>query len=272
MGSILQNAIATCLFEIRSSFTIQRTSVSLVLALFPPTMLGLLILGARFSRSGISSSILQDFTPLLTIVLIGLVSLLSLILWATPNVSAELEGKSWVFIASRPGGRISIFFGKFLASFSVSYAICILSISLCTFLIDSQLHTGDAGRFWLSLSGIFFLACLTYGGIFSLLGVLFIKRAMTFSVGFVIVSDIIMASVPGVLMNKFSIRYHLQEISLTWLGWFLPSSSEEGYRVIFGDGYPATIHICILIGITLFTLCLGAWAIANREYITTYEA
>ncbi len=271
MGSILQNAIATCRFEIQSSFTIQRTSVSLILALFPPTMLGLLILGATFSRAGISSSILQDFTPL-TIVLIGLVSLLSLILWATPNVSAELEGKSWVFIASRPGGRISIFLGKFLASFSVSYAICIVSISLCTLLIDSQLHIGNAVRFWLSLSGIFFLACLAYGGIFSLLGVLFIKRAMTFSVGFVIVSDIIMASVPGVLMNKFSIRYHLQEISLTWLGWFLPSSSEKGYRVIFGDGYPVTIHICILVGITLLTLCLGAWAIANREYITTYEA
>ena len=52
MKTILQNALATCLFEIRSSFTVQRSSVSLVLALFPPTMLGLLILGAKFSRTG----------------------------------------------------------------------------------------------------------------------------------------------------------------------------------------------------------------------------
>ncbi len=271
MKTILQNALATCLFEIRSSFTVQRSSVSLVLALFPPTMLGLLILGAKFSRTGASSSILQDFTSLLTITLIGLVSLLSLILWATPNVSAELEGKSWVFIASRPGGRISIFLGKFLAAFSVSYAVCIVSISLCTLLIDSQLKAGEPVRFWTSLAGIFFLACLVYGGIFSLLGVLFIKRAMTFSVGFVIGSDIIMGSVPGVLMNKFSIRYHLQEISLVWLGWYLPSSSEEAYRTIFGDGYSVTAHICIIIGVTLATLCLGASAIVNREYITAYQ-
>lgn len=271
MKNILQNATATCLYEIRSSFTIQRTSVSLALALFPPTMLGLLILGAKFSRTGISTSILQDFTSLLTITLTGLTSLLSLILWTTPNVSAELEGKSWVFIASRPGGRISIFLGKYLAACCVSFAICIIAISLSTLLIDSQLHTGNAGKFWLSLSSIFLLTCLAYGGIFSLLGVLFIKRAMTFSIAFVIGSDLIMGSVPGVLMNKFSIRYHLQEIALSWLGWFLPGTSETGYRAIFGEGYPVTAHILIIFGVTITTLCVGACAIVNREYITAYE-
>lgn len=271
MRNILQNAFATCLFEIRSSFTVQRTSVSLVLALFPPVMLGLLILGARFSRNGISNSIFQDFTSLLTITLIALVSLLSLILWTTPNVSAELEGKSWVFIASRPGGRLSIFLGKYFAACSVSFGICIIAISLCTLLIDSQIPNEDAGRFWISLCGIFFLACLVYGGIFSLLGTLFIKRAMTFAVGFVIGSDIIMGSVPGVLMNKFSIRYHLQEISLQWLGWFLPGSSEEGYRMVFGEGYSVTVHILIILGVTLATLSLGAWSIVNREYITAHD-
>ena len=81
-----------------------------------------------------------------------------------------------------------------------------------------------------------------------------------------------MGSVPGVLMNKFSIRYHLQEISLVWLGWFLPSNSETGYRAIFGEGYSVTAHILIIFGVTLVTLCIGAWAIVNREYITAYEA
>ena len=116
-----------------------------------------------------------------------------------------------------------------------------------------------------------FLHGLVYGGIFSLLGALFIKRAMTFAVGFVIGSDIIMGSVPGVLMNKFSIRYHLQEISLQWLGWFLPGSSEEGYRMVFGEGYSVTVHILIILGVTLATLSLGAWSIVNREYITAHD-
>ena len=80
-----------------------------------------------------------------------------------------------------------------------------------------------------------------------------------------------MGSVPGVLMNKFSIRYHLQEISLQWLGWFLPGSSEEGYRMVFGEGYSVTVHILIILGVTLATLSLGAWSIVNREYITAHD-
>ena len=36
MNQWLNGALATCTFELRRSFTIQRTAVSAVLALFPP--------------------------------------------------------------------------------------------------------------------------------------------------------------------------------------------------------------------------------------------
>ena len=41
----LNGALATCGFELRRSFTFQRTAVSIVLSVFPPTMLGLLKTG-----------------------------------------------------------------------------------------------------------------------------------------------------------------------------------------------------------------------------------
>ena len=74
-----------------------------------------------------------EVSQTLILLLVGLVTVLSLLLWATPNVHSELEGKSWVFIASRPGGRISNFLGKYMAavysSFLVSWASATLQVA-----------------------------------------------------------------------------------------------------------------------------------------------
>ena len=43
-------ALATCLFELRRSFTVQRTAVSLVLAAFPPLMVTLLIVTTQVAK------------------------------------------------------------------------------------------------------------------------------------------------------------------------------------------------------------------------------
>ena len=75
----LNGAIATCRFELQRSFTFQRTSVSLMLALFPPTMLFLLSLGTRVSGDLTG---FQDFAKLISVLLISLVCLLSQLLWA----------------------------------------------------------------------------------------------------------------------------------------------------------------------------------------------
>ena len=168
----LNGAIATCRFELQRSFTFQRTSVSLMLALFPPTMLFLLSLGTRVSGDLTG---FQDFAKLISVLLISLVCLLSQLLWATPNVYSELEGKSWGFIASRPGARISILLGKFLASFVVSFAISLLALSLCVIIADRMLGILNPEKFWIAMSGVYLFACLAYSAIFSLIGTLFIQ-------------------------------------------------------------------------------------------------
>ena len=43
-------ALATCLFELRRSFTFQRTAVSLILAAFPPLMVTLLIVTTQVAK------------------------------------------------------------------------------------------------------------------------------------------------------------------------------------------------------------------------------
>ncbi len=270
IARIVSASLATCSFELRRSFTFQRTAVSVVLALFPPVMLGLLILGMEMSGESDARAVVQDFATVLTLVLVSLVCLLSLLLWATPNVYSELEGKSWSFVASRPGGRVSIFLGKYLASFVVSFGISIVAISLCVALSARNLGIKDPQMLWISLCGIYFLGCCVYGAIFSLIGTFFIKRAMVVAAGYLIGSDMILASIPGALINKLTVRYHLQEIGIGWMGWFFPMpSTEQDYRMVFGAGLPTWMHVSILVGITLSALALGTWIIVNREYITS---
>lgn len=272
----LTGAFATCGFELRRSFTIQRTAVSIVLAVFPPTMLGLLVFGAMFAQSESGgdarvTTTIQEVARLLILFMVSLVCLLSLMLWATPNVHSELEGKSWSFIASRPGGRISVFLGKFLASYVVAISISMIAISLCVLIANRMLMIPQPEKLWIALAGVYMIACCVYAAVFSMMGTMFIKRAMIVAAGYLFVSDIILASIPGALINKFTLRYHLQEIGISWIGWFL-ADAEPDYRALYGAAWPTWMHVAVLLGISLAALGVGCWIIVNREYVISDES
>ena len=89
---------------------------------------------------------------------------------------------------------------------------------------------------------------------------------------FLVGSDIVLASVPGALINKLTIRYHLQEIGIHWIGWFFPAPSTEAeYRMVFGEGFSAATHVLIVVAITVVALGFGARLIVSRDYITSDE-
>ena len=268
MNHWLTGALATCGFELRRSFSIQRTSVSVVLALFPPVILTILITAAVVSGDSQARMAIQDLSKLLTVFLVAIVCLLTSLLWATPNVYAEVEGKSWIFVASRPGGRVSVFLGKFLASFLVATVISLIAVSLCILVSHRSFGIQDPGGLWLSMAGIFVIGCLVYSAIFSMFGTLFIKRAMVVAAGYLFGSDIILASVPGALVNQFTVRYHLQELGISWIGWFIPGTGEAEYRMVYSLAMPNWVHVVVLLGIALLALVVGCLVIVNREYVT----
>ena len=270
MNRWFNGALATCSFELRRSFTVQRTAVSAVLALFPPAILSILIVATRMSGDTVP---ILDYTRLLTVFLVALVCLLTALLWATPNVYSEIEAKSWGFIACRPGGRVSVFLGKFLASFLVSFGVSVIAISLCILLADQSFGVPDSQGLWIAICSVFLLGSFVYSAVFSMIGTLFIKRSMVIAAGYLFGSDIILASIPGALISKLTIRYHLQELGIAWIGWFLPSpSTEADYRLIFGEALPSWIHVLVLFGIAALALAIGGWTIVNREYITKDDA
>ena len=276
----MNGAAATCRFELRRSFTVQRIAVSVVLALFPPTMLTLMIGATKVAQASINSvdkpgvareiQIVQGFAPFAIVFLVSLVCLLSLLLWATPNVYSELEGKSWSFIASRPGGRISTYLGKFLASVLVSFGVALIALSLSVLIADRMLSTPDPERLWMSLVAIYFIACFVYGAVFSMLGTLFYKRSMVVAAGYIMGFEVILASIPAVI-GKLTVRFHLQELGIRWIGFFLPFENQREYKILYGDPWPTWANLAMLIGTGLITLLIGAIVIVNRQYITSDE-
>ena len=276
IGSIVKlwhGAAATCMFELRRSMSAQRISVSIGMALFPPAMLSLLIFGAKVSSADGGAQMI-DSAQFLAVFLTALVLLLSLLLWATPNVYSELEGKSWLFVASRPAGRTLIFLGKFMASVVVSLAICFTAITLCVLVIRSTNETINPIRLWLSMNVVYFLATLIYAAVFSLIGVVFVKRAMVVGAGFLIGFDVFLATLPGALINRFTVRHHLQEIGIATMGWFFPANagSEQDYRNIYGQEWSTWIHVAIVLSVTLLLLIIGTKVISSREYVTADQS
>jgi len=278
MKNWINGAIATCRFELMRSFSIQRLSIMAALALFPPALVTLVLGASRVVESNVPDPnlvegvvVLQSSTPFLIIFLTSLVCLLSLLLWATPNVYAELEGRGWGFVASRPGGRIAIYLGKYAAAVIISFSISLLAMSLSV-LVASQLNLiVDPKQLWLSLTAIFLLASLSYGAVFSMLGTIFFKRAMVVAAGYLVGSEIFVASIPA-LIGKLTIRFHLQELGIHWIGFFLPVDNEPEYRLIFGSALPIWVHLVSLLGGAVITMLVGAIVITHRQYITSDES
>ncbi|MEM7453446.1 MAG: hypothetical protein AAF456_03725 [Planctomycetota bacterium] len=263
----IQGSFRTCSFELRRSLTNQRIAVSAVMVLFPSVILGLV-----HAAPGVQGEMPVEVSQMLILLLVGLVTILSLLLWATPNVHSELEGKSWVFIASRPGGRVSNFLGKYFASVYSSFIVSWAAVTLSVLVVNQVAEVRDPLKLWSVLSIIFLIACVVYGAIFSMIGTIFYRRGMVIGVAYVLVSDVLVANLPAII-GKLTVRYHLQSLGIAWMGWLFPGGEEavRNYNTYFGKPEPWFNLTCLFV---MMALCLGVgtFVIVSRQYITKDES
>lgn len=262
----LRGAQATVGFELRRSLTWNRFLVAVGLAVFPPAMLNVVVRSAFVSNSVVAGGATK-YAEFGMIFLVGLVCILSLLLWATPNVQSELEGKTWHFIAARPGARIASFLGKYVLAVAISFAVSCVALGGCILVANSYQGFEDPLKTLRSLAIIYALACLVYGAIFSAIGTIFIKRAMVVAAGFVIGFETFLSLVPAVV-SKITMSYHLRSIGLEWLGNFLPETSNAEYKMAFGQLWPVWMHMTCIGVTTLIALLIGMIVITQRQYVT----
>jgi ABC-type transport system involved in multi-copper enzyme maturation permease subunit len=261
---ITDSILATIRFELSRVMTVQRLCVALIMVLFPPAMIFVLEQGGALQ--------VPEFNICL---LCGMICLLSLLLWATSNVYAELEGKSWTFVTTRPWGRWSILFGKYLIACGISFLISWIALSLCMLVAaDIEFTTQqDNSRLsiWLVLSLLLFLASMAYAAIFSFLGVVIQRRAMVVAVVYFGVVELVLASIPAIV-GKIAMSYHMFCLLFQWLGWILPDDEGKTEFAMMWGIYPPWVHLSAIFAMTILMLGMAAAIIRWREYITLEDA
>ena len=274
MKNWILGAWATCRFEMIRSFTLQRLAVSAVLILFPPAMLTLVIIAPQpiVEIEGQPVNLATPYVTLAMLFLVALVCVLSLLLWATPNLQSELEGNGWGFIAMRPGGRVACFLGKYLTAVLTSFAISILALTICILIANRYSRIGNGTEpllLWVRLTGIYALACVAYGAIFSFIGTIFIKRAMVIAAIYMVFVEVLMSALPAVI-SQITMSYHLRNLGELWIGWF--PLGRNNYANEFGAPGSNGYHLACLGIAAILMLVLGSLVIVNRQYISSEES
>lgn len=258
---ILRAARATALFELTRSLTPGRLASSLVLVLFPPTMMALILIASRFTAEAESVTMISVF----------MVILLSLLLWASPVVYSELEGRTWIYLASRPKGRISTVLGKYAIAVFWTFAVGWTSMTTCVMFSSMFGSPRDTFQIWLVFSLLIALASITYAAVFVLIGALFHRRAMVFCAGYILLSEIVLPTVPAVI-SRFTVRYHLFSLALDLLPLNLLRWTKEPIVQSIFNRQAAWLDILMLLLITCLALGATVITLQSREYLTADEA
>lgn len=252
---------ATAMFDLRRSLTISRLAVFVVLSLFPPT-----IVAINWFTAGLEAA------PVIIGVTVMMVGILAELLWATPIVYGELEGKTWLFLAVRPRGILAVLLGKYLIAVLWTMAVCNIAMTTCVLLAIAA-KVPNAPQMWLVFLIVITLAAFAYAAIFVLIGVLFHRRAMVFAMAYVIVFEVFVAQIPAII-NQITIRHHLTALAVKWLDFrYLGDEAVPEFilQQMLGIQEPDWKNISMVVATTAIALAASMRIISNREYLSADE-
>ena len=242
-------------FELKRSLTKGRILIWCALVAFPVALLTLVERNNPTAR-------VEEWGFLLYVLVPEMVCLLGLLLWATPSISTEIEGQTWIYLAMRSSGRSLVLVGKYLTAVVWSLSAALASISLCMFVVDA---IGGA-QLWTVLSLLAALSCFAHAAIFVLIGVLFPKRAMVTAVFYTLAIEYGVSLVPA-LANKLTVNYRLRGLLANWMEWDDVRSQAE---LVFGNE-ANWVHLLVLFAITSTILFAAIFWLRRAEYPTQQD-
>jgi|GEM_PF-289596 len=114
-------------FERKRTATTTRWLWWLILSLFPIAI-------SLFIRIYVDEEMMfSAFSLMLFYMIPAVVCVMGQLLWATPSVQSELEGKTWSFIALKPYGKIHLLLGKYLTSVAWTFFAALVCLTVVLF-------------------------------------------------------------------------------------------------------------------------------------------
>lgn len=256
--SIIRGMLSVFGYEFRRSLTPFRIFVWGAMALFPVflvTMVSYVVqqeaIEAEDNRIG--------FTMLLFALLPEVITILGMLLWATPIVNAELEGLTWIYSVVRPGARRAMLLGKFMMAvlWTASCSCTAATISIPITQMDKPLLA------WGTICTLCVISAIAHGALFVFIGTFLQRRAMVSAFAYSIAIEGIMSWIPATI-NKLTIGYRLRSVLFECLD--LPLERMGDIRRLVSDGTPVWTHIAILGCGVVVLLALSIWRVQTSQF------
>ena len=237
-----------------------RRSVLMAVLLGLPIVFGVLYRVALQSRFGPRATGFYLYGVVVAFYYIRNVVPLAALFYATSLIADEVEGKTLTYLLTRPIRRGAILSGKFAAYLVTMLALGIPSLVVTFFLLTTTSGSSGLGPLIPDLfrdMGVIALAILSYGALFTLMGVL-LKRPMIPGLLFIFVWELI-ANLPGYL-PRLTLTAHLRSL-------ISHRPADEGISDLFSQVLP-TSQCLLTLGIaTAVFLGAAAWIFSRREYV-----
>ncbi len=257
---LFQRIPAVLRFEFRRSILAGRVLVGLGLALLPAALIMLIQLeGFHLEADFRGIAILYALLPSLS-------CMMCLLLWAVPVIHAEVEGRTWPYLAVRPGGKEAVLLGKYLAAVFWSVAVGWVGLVLCALMVPFEQWFRNLGV----LGVLVVFSSFAYGALFLLLGTVFLRRGMVVAVAYAFFVEFLTAFIPAVI-HQFTVQYHLRALLVKWGGFHLPMGARRASaRWLVGEA-PSWVHVLALLAYTAVLLVAAVLVLRQRELVKPEE-
>jgi ABC-type transport system involved in multi-copper enzyme maturation permease subunit len=258
----LRRIPAVFFFEWRRALTVPRLAWMVALMAFPPLLLALIRLTADSD-----SDLHREAAAVFIYALSPCVAcMMSVFLWATPALSAELEGRSWVYLAVRPHGPLAVLLGKYLVSVSWSIPVGLVSVVLGVIALGIEQPLSMIGV----QSVLVVLSCVAYSALFLLAGVIAPNRAMVAGIVYAILFEVVLAMVPAAV-NLLTVQYRLRCLLVRWLDMELEWAENSPVLLAYFGDESGLWHTGMLLAMTAGYLVTAAVLLRYREFTAAAE-
>ena len=245
-------------YELRRTITPWRMALWGCMVAIPVALTGTV---AYLLRGQLSSdpNVQMAFAWMLYVLMPQAITMLGMLLWATPTVNSELESQSWVYSIVRPGGRQAMLLGKYVIAvlWTASCGAVASTLAVPMLTLAAPFHT------WLALIALCVLSSIAHGALFAFIGVMLQRRAMVLAFSYTILVEVFLGWIPAVI-NKFTVAFRLRSLYFQWLE--LPMVDFLENPEMLASQTASWIHIaCLLLGSALL-LAIAAWWVERAQY------